>query len=185
MIFDKQAKEIFKFLTIDYDFKITQDDSNFLKYENQCMFLQLSYDCFSFEIDISFGLLEAKEKTCYSLSTVISALDPKNSSITFFQCSDHEVCKRCLEKASVLIQNHCKGLLANNEYDWSKVAVAQQIEMEEIHNTYTITPIKTKAYLAWQEKRYEDVVKLLNSIDMYLTDSEIKKLEYAKKQLNQ
>lgn len=179
--FNGKVKRIFDFLIREEGFNLVTEDVTFIRYESHLVFINFYHGRSSYELGVEMGLL-VEEDTVFRLPTIIAALAPDYTGQVVFQAGEPKIVEECLLKISALIKKYCVSLLNGDKTEWTKVSIQQQLNSQKLHEEYTINPVKEDAERAWKEKRYKDVVKLYSSVEHYLTNTEKKRLEYAKKQ---
>lgn len=179
--FSIKVKDIFKFLVSKYNFRLIEEVETFVRYESDTVFINFYHGRSSFEIGVEMGLLKHEGDSRFRLPTIMAALAPEYKERVFFQANESKVVEKCLIKVSELLQKYCIALIKGDESTFLKVSVQQQLEGAKLHEEYTINPVKEDADKAWHEKRYADVVKLYSSVEHYLTNTEKKRLEFARK----
>lgn len=179
--FNDKVTRIFSFLEEKYNYKLVQEDITFVRYESSQVFINFYHGRSSYEIGVEMGLMTDQGKMA-RLTTLVEAVVPNYFKSVTFQSADPLIVERCLEKIAKIIKKSFKLLLLGDEKEWDKVWIQQQLNVEQFVEKYNIDPVKENADKAWHRKEYKEVVKLYSSVEHYLTNTERKRLEYAKKQ---
>ena len=187
--FNKIVKEAFSFLVSDYDMQYTveQDDLySKVRYVRNPVFLDVFFDMNSFEIGVNTGLVSSLlgEKCSYGLEEVMEAILGNSHEISpFYQSSSEKGIEECIKHIADVIKEYYVPVLKGNKGIFKKIDLASKNISQELTTEIKLKRVREKASEAWQQKDYLETIKLYKKIKPYLTPSEAKRLEYARKQV--
>jgi hypothetical protein len=170
------VKARFSFLS-NYDFHLSEIKGSTIRFESPKVYVVLSYEWYTFEINISIGL--ASRRDSFTFSEITQAIMPGYKYSTGKIASNHESIDAILGEIANFIQNHGRSVISGdiNAFDaLKKICLATQRKSELQHSLSTI---RKNAEKFWRQKDYEEVKKLYGSIKTGLTDVEQKRLKYV------
>lgn len=104
--------------------------------------------------------------------------------------SEEEVFMQDVELYVIALQDYCSEFLEGNFAKWRKIIECleekgrqQEEERKQLALEHKINEARDAARAAWENKDYQQVVTIYNSIFPFLTPSEKRKLEYARKHI--
>ena len=146
------------------------------------MFLNVYHGRQSYELNVEVGSIAEPAGRSYRLSDVLGAIvgwDDKRP--TYFQASNREAVRRCVQGIADLVANHYGPVLRGDAGVLGRVA-AHTLERSRAHTREVVQrPVREAAEKAWQTKDYAKVRELYASIRDDLTLVERKRLEYAER----
>ncbi|MCK4946913.1 MAG: hypothetical protein KAQ99_04285 [Candidatus Aureabacteria bacterium] len=183
--FAKEVISTFDFLTKEYNFRLVGTDCLYVvRYESNLVFINIYHEKISYELGFSIGLLSDKEKRGYTIDELVRLKDlGAEKQPIFFQASTKKDVKHCIQELSKLVKQN--GGLALKE-DRSVFVHLDRIREDlgsKQQREYELRQVRKEAQEFWKKKTYDRLIELYSSIFDDLTQSEIKKLIYARNQL--
>jgi hypothetical protein len=181
--FEEEVKKHFLFLVTDYGFQLSPIKQvgfvNSIRFESKEVYVYLFYGPPAYEVEMSFGRIGIDDLPgAYSFApgdlTLLGncptwSWNSNKSDVAEFARFLRECGSDCL-KGDQLIFAQMKRNRDTLSQNW--------------HQSERIKNVRQAANDAWNQKQYDKVVKLYESIGTVLTGSEAKKLSYARKHLN-
>ena len=180
--FIKEALLAFRFLIDDYGFRLIKTDSPvLLRYESDLLFVNITHDRISYELDFEIGSID-NESDSFSLSDLaFFQTGVEDQSSFFFQASTSEHVKYCVFKMAEMVRKYAQVALRGDlsVFDAMK---KNQIERASLSQKEVFCKtVRHEADVAWKQKNFALVTELLEKIAADLTPHELKRLEYCKK----
>lgn len=123
------------------------------------------------------------------LSFIVGAFDPEVLFLPRYPWGPDEARDEVFRQAS-LLKMHCAALLAGDYSDWARLESHQEsvleqwrTESERLVKEARVKLVRRRAELAYQTRAYSEAAQLYGSIADELTDSETRRLEYARRRL--
>jgi hypothetical protein len=185
--FPEEVRFHFNYLVDRHDFCCVVVKSTFVRYESNNIFINIYHGRSSYEIGLEIGQLgsSGKPEEAFNISWLIKLVDPQRAADyklyvakttdlvrkgVFQLC---ELFKKYAGKA-IFADESTFTLLAKQTGDWKK-SYAKEVLASQV---------RPKANAAFSNRNYGDAVCLYESIFSELTPAELKKLEFAQKQLS-
>ena len=181
--FIETVKKHFFFLIDEYDYSIKKIvDNRLVRYETKKVFVEISYESYSHEIDLSIGLLtyEFENERPFNLYEVKQLVLSENDSFPNYQVSTIVEMKKCLGEISSLFKKNCTQLLKGDIETFNNLAKKRSQNHVRLEDGWKRSSIK----IAWEKKDYAKVIELLGSFEN-LSKAEQKKLDFARKRLGE
>lgn len=191
-LFESMTQTEFVFLGDEYGFKFANVDKKerviCIRYESQKVAMSLSYNTLHFDIDLRFGEIEKYNKEKCLLFDTSHLLCSKGNgydlSHTGLVCRPHTLNIAVKDLASIW-KTYGKHCLLGEKKAFKELGKIREDCASKIHLQYEMREIRNKLQVAWKQKRYNEIVRLLVPQKNQLSQSELRKLEYAEKQLNE
>jgi len=181
--FAESVKNAFSFLAAN--FHVAEAAATFVRYESDKMFLNVYHGRQSYEVGVEVGCLHDAEAYRYRLPEVLGAFlgEARHQNDYYFQASDRDGVRRCVEAAASLVEQHYGAVLEADPFALKRVKTFTSERNDEYTREVVQQPTRDSAERAWQEKDYPTVAQLYGSIRSDLTPVERKRMEYAEKQI--
>ncbi len=180
--FNHWAKDKFKFLLDEYGFEISIDEQYKVQYLNEYMAILIRHHRYSYEISLTAIMNIDGKKRLFPLPCILHGLLGKtHQERSFYQAVDEKDIVFCLENISRLVKNYFPPLI---RFDKDAISSIEEARFEIVKETVyqlAVVPVKGRALEAWRNKEYNKVVSLYESIQEHLSDTEAKRLLYARK----
>jgi hypothetical protein len=177
-----KAKIAFGFLT-EYGYKITKEDTTFLRYEGPLGFINVFHGRMSYEIAFEFGLLG--EDTVYHASDLIEITGAIiTEDLTTQSAWTPETVEKFIDRPAKILKTYGQRIFDGDITIWDELKKYHTKAVKDYWNGIVAEQVRKKASKAFQEKRYSDFIKIYSDCDFQLTHIENKRLEYARKKIN-
>ncbi len=194
VVFRETVPVAFSFLMAEYGFTLAQ--------ENECLFTARSDVCIV-RIYLEWGDVVVTLQPLgphqveglrtphreLGLAIILARLDPKVELPTGLITKPEEFGDR-IHQLATLLRTYCAPLLKGNFSDWPRfetyaetIAAAWEKEQKKLVKDTNLGRVRAKAEVAFREHAYATAINLYESIRKHLTPVELKKIEYARKQL--
>lgn len=183
--FVETVQDAFRFLVEDFDFRLARvEPPTFVRYESATMFLNVYHGRRSYEINLEIGGRDDPVGRSYRLPDVLSALlEPDDRRQTFFQASNPQAVRWCVQAVAELVARYCAQLLNGDMATLAQVASHHSEAARDLTRNVVQRPVREAAERAWHAKDYAKVRELYESMGDGLSPLERKRLEYAEKRL--
>jgi hypothetical protein len=182
--FEKQIAEAFSFLTTNYNLDIVSASPTIVRYESGSIFVNIYHGRTSHELGVEIGLIakEKSEEKAYVLSELMRLGGEKKANEFMRPIADtpDKIQQGILIMSSLLEQYGHEALSGNSD-------IFEQLSIKRVHwntrfaNEIHVRQAREKADIAFQKKKFPEVVKAYESMLDDLLPIEQKKLEYARK----
>jgi hypothetical protein len=185
MEFFETVDKHFLFLKNAYQFKSIIISDSYIRYESESVFVNIQIDSHrTCEISISLGelnkLYDGAERP-FSLAEVINL--QKLDETTYLKATNSIALESSIEKLALLLAEHCKEYLKNSELAFKRLSKFRDSQCLAYEEEAYLEQQRRQALFAWKNKNFHDVVKAYLSIKKHLSQGELKKLSYARKQV--
>ncbi|MEA3347328.1 MAG: hypothetical protein U9Q21_04510 [Candidatus Auribacterota bacterium] len=182
--FAKEVISIFDFLTKEYNFRLVGTDSLYVvRYESKLVFINIYHEKISYELGFSIGLLSDKERRGYTIDELIRLKDSgEEQQPIFFQASTKKDARYCIQELSKLVKQNGGLALKGDHSAFVHLDRIREDLGSKQQREYELRQIRKEAQEFWKKKKYARLIDLYSSIFDDLTQSEIKKLIYARNQ---
>ena len=186
----------FGFLISEYGFSLTQErDWLFRAQSPYCriaIYLDRTQLVTAFERVVDGSQEESKRHyigEMIDIAVIALCLDPQAHVVLSRNLKPEEV-RDEVNRQSELLRHYCSPFLRGDFSSWEKLVTcleergkSYQLKEQKESKEYRLSDIRSKAESAWYRKDYEQVASLYESIQDDLTSLELRRLEYARKQL--
>ena len=167
----------FAFLESEFGFRRTKEETTFVRYESDQVFLNVFHGRGSYEIGIELGEL-ADPGWLFGLSTLIAALAPKYEGRTEFQASNPQAVENCVAKAARILRANCGAALAGDGEALQRVRQRGRTEAKKATLRAQFGPTIARADEAWNSKDLERAKVLYENAESALDETRSRRLRY-------
>ena len=167
----------FAFLESELGFRRTKEETTFVRYESDRLFLNVFHGRGSFEIGVELGRL-AEPTTHYRLPILVAALAPEYEGRTVFQASSQEAVQNCVAEAARLLREKCGAALAGHAEALRLAEQESQAEGERLTLRYQFGATIARADEAWESKDLARAKVLYETAECALDDTRSRRLRY-------
>jgi len=181
--FVETVEAAFSFLVADCGFRLARSEPpTFVRYESDTMFFNVYHGRQSYELNVEVGSIADPVGRSYRLPDVLGAiLGEDDKRRTYFQASNREAVRRCVQVIADLVAQHYGPVLRGDAAVLGRIA-AHTSERSQAHTREVVQrPVREAAERAWHTKDYAKVQELYASIRESLTLVERKRLDYAER----
>ncbi len=171
----------------DYGLKLVEEDTTFVRYESDTVFVNVYHGRGSYEIGVEIGRLDRAEK--YGLDHIVSGAGESVWEAeglgrgTMFQTSTHAGVLKIVPKVAYLVRQYGGPFLSGRPAFYQELQEANEREARAFERAQNFTRIRREAETAWRGKDYLRMSELLRPVRDDLTTLESKRLDYAEKQI--
>jgi hypothetical protein len=160
-------------------FACSDQDLYVVSFSSVAIELALSYDPYSFEIDVTFAR-KADLSRRYALSDLLGVVsDALRKEHACFSASRPERVVECVRTIAGLLNEYGNGVLAGDAKAFERMGEISRLHNKMYTNELVQRPIRKAAEEAWRKHDYAKARDLYASIEPDLTLVEKKKLAYA------
>jgi len=182
--FADAAEKHFAFLEAQ-GFQRTQSEPAFVRFESSTLFINIYHGRKSFEIGAELGRRgnAEDEKQPYPMSALLGVAGvPTAKDYRDYATHTPDGVNEGLGKLAELFRDHvCRNL--QNARLFQLLKEQRQAWASDFADGVNLRKARRKLDAAWHAKNYAKVVELLEPLRTDLTSTELKKLEYAKKEI--
>ena len=179
--FAKIVTQAFSFMEVA-GFKVEMIDSTQVLYKSDDAFLVVSWDPRSGELDAFVGLLPrtglARDE--YSIADVMGASGAPEADCKLAQVTDPRKLGPFVDQLAVHLRTHGQRALVGDQAYFKSLEVFRAVKAERDMLAMRLRQVRSQAEQAWQDQQYDRVDELYSSVKEELTQSERRKLEYAR-----
>ena len=184
--FEKIALDAFQFLQAQYGFRCVEFNQWNVRYESESVFVSVYFDgTRSFELGCSFGRLNDLKKPYPESFDFGDLLRCEVGSVegSSFQVTTSDALKKFTNLLAEKLERHGSRILVGDDSAFDLILKLRDQANLEYAREERLEQIRHSLEKAWRAKEYQKVVELLAPVQEWLTPSEVKKLEYARKRL--
>jgi len=184
--FSEKVRNNFDFLCSQYYFSCVAEEPYCVRYESSIVYILICFDCArSYELDVSFGLLSDEKQPSYSIIELLCYYDEKKfERLCLPQISTPKALDRCLIEFSEQFISFGQKILAGNINEFKDLEKYRDEKSNKYAVDLKMCQVRSDLQFAWKNHNYIKIIELLDPVTEYLSESENKKLAYAKKHLN-
>ncbi|MGH9874488.1 MAG: hypothetical protein ACRD9S_18695 [Pyrinomonadaceae bacterium] len=180
--FKEAVLSAFDFLTLEYEFRVTQTEPTFVRYESDRVFVNVYHGRTSYELGVKIGRLSDLPGREYSIEDLLDALGKREESgYAYASVRTPQLIVRFVPRLSAVIKEYASSALRGDSATFEQLAAVQQTKGDALTKEWELQDARQEAETAWRQKDYAKLVQVLGSIEEDLTPAEAKKLQYAKK----
>jgi len=188
LLFVDFTKDAFQFLEERYGYKCTDSSSWLIKYETKDVFVCVEFDgTRSFEISCSVGRqdnFKGSSQLPFDLGEIMRSQGvAAEDAHAAFQVTTNQTLKKFLVVLATQLDKYGQDMLLGNDHAFSEVSIWRDTECMEYAQKTKMRQIRSMLQVAWGNRDYLKVIDLLDPVNDFLSDTEKKKLHYAKSHL--
>jgi len=176
------AKQAFSFLE-GAGFRLTRSDPNQVQYESDKSFVAASWDSRSGELDAFVGLLPrtGRPQEEYSIVDVMGAAGVPEVDCKMAQVGDVGRLGPFVDKLAADLRSYGQLALSGDRMYFRRLETFRAAKAERYMREMNLRQVRSQAEKAWHDQQYGRVEALYASVEGELTESESRKLDYARK----
>lgn len=179
--FADMVERAFSFLE-DAGFRRTNSDSGLVNYESDRSFVTVSWDARSGELDAFVGLIprtgQAQDE--YSLADVLGVAGLPVSDCKPVQVADEDRLEPFIAKLASTVRTHAQPGLVGDRMYFRRLETFRDAKADAYMRDMKLRQVRAEVEKAWRDRQFDKIVSLYTSVEDDLTESEARKLEYAK-----
>jgi len=183
--FPEEVQANFNYLVAKHDFHCVAVEATFVRYESDCIFINIYHGSSSYEIGLEIGRLISVGKIieeAYNISWLIKLVNPeKAADYQLFVATTPDLVKKGVFQLCELFKQYAGKALLADESIFALLAKQREEWKESYAKEVLAGQVRPKANEAFYNKNYGEAVCLYESIRSELTPTELKKLEFAQK----
>ena len=178
--FPETVEKEFEFI-LNHCFACVQSDESCVRYERDDSFVQISFD--RSMLGLHFGpLAQAPKRAGYTVAELLELIDPERGErYRDYIRSEIEDLATGIQRLAALFSLIVESGLLERAELFSELASQRAASPNDSEEQTRLVAQRRDLDLAWREKRYSDVVQLLDAYGGTLSASDSAKLEYARK----
>jgi hypothetical protein len=179
--FPDMAQQAFSFLE-GAGFRLTKSEPGQVQYESDKSFVVASWDPRSGELEAFVGLLPrtGRAQDEYSLTDVMGVADVPASDCKPAQVADEGRLAPFVDKLATDLRSHGQPALVGDRMYFRRLETFRGAKAERYMREMKLRQVRSEAEKAWQDRKYDRVANLYASVESDLTESESRKLDYAR-----
>jgi hypothetical protein len=177
----------FRFLVESFGFAVVTDETTYLRFESDTVFVNIYHGRASYEVGVEIGELKRANnlpERSFTLGEIIAMTDyEKGSNFHFYQAATPELVQKFVSETAEIVKIYSRSALIGDKSFFEGLGKVRSRISREYLKSMEMGRVREEAEVAWRQKNYEHVIELYDDVKDDLTASEIKKLEYAKRKL--
>lgn len=184
--FNDLVRTAFAFLVADYRFRLLDEQEKYLRFESKSIVVVLAYDQQrSYEINLGLGL-QGDPQPLFDLGEVLRSRGVESEKHPAgYQAQASEVVRNLVLKMADLLERYGAELLRGDAKAWHELKALREMECSEYARQRDLGYARSNASAAWDRKDFFGVVRALSPWQAVLSPTDLKRLEYAKKQIRE
>jgi hypothetical protein len=185
LFFAESVRRHFGFLEGRH-FTVVTCTPTYVRYESQRLFVNVYHGRKSFEIGLEVGqLTRGRREEPYPISGIISLLDPERAAdYQDYATRTAEGVDEGLRRLSALFREYAERGLFEDPGLFTRLQRQRQESGQRMARDVDLTHAREALGGLWRSRDYARVVQLLQPLRESLGPSELKKLEYAEKHID-
>ena len=177
--FSKEARELFSFLEVQWEFKCVRQENTFVRYESADAYVNVYHGRSSFEIGVEIGNKSSEHS--FNLEALVALFD-KELSREYWAAGGRtaEAVRRALKKQAEGLSRYGGSALSGHQSIFDRLEQLRTDRSAAMVLDSKAYQIRPKADAAFRRGDYKEAVKLYSSIETALSPIERKKLQLAK-----
>ena len=182
--FAEAVEENFGFLSA-HGFKRVQSEPTFVRFESKRVYVNVYHGRKSPELGLEIGPLAARpEETPYSMSEIIRLVEAdKADEYRDYATHDADGVQEGVRRLATLFRRYVDAGVLDGAGLFDRLEKQRETWKRDFALEVNLGQARRKLESAWHAKDYAKVVELLEPFRADLASTELKKLEYAKKEL--
>lgn len=183
LVYKNLVNQSFEFLVSVYGCTLLPSSKNsyFETYASGDITVDVMYDANrSFELDVRLSYLgTGSPNESISLHEIVHAGGVHGFRTP--QVVDERSLASAVENCAMVLKEYGSNYLRGDHFSFRRISKCREKQSIDYGIARDVRMVKAEAEVAWQKKNYMDVFSLLDSIRIYLSDADLKKLEYSQK----
>jgi hypothetical protein len=177
--FSKEARELFSFLEVQWEFKCVRQENTFVRYESADVYVNVYHGRSSFEIGVEIGNKSSEHS--FNLEALVALFD-KELSLEYWAAGGRtaKAVRRALKKQAEGLSRYGGSALSGHQSIFDRLEQLRTDRSAAMVLDSKAYQIRPKAEAAFRSGDYKEAVKLYSSIEAALSPIERKKLQLAK-----
>lgn len=173
----------FNFLVEKFNFYVEYFDNHIVKYYSDKVFVNVYYERLSYEIYFCIGMLPESKKNYKISSFEISSVN-KNKKFNILESTTNpELISKVIIELANMVKSECYDILLGNLEPLKHLYDVVEKNRENLKLNLKLIEMEREAQVAWNEKNYRKLISIYTRHEKYLTKTQSKKLEYARKKI--
>lgn len=179
--FVEMVERAFSFLE-DAGFRRSEMEADLVTFESNRSFVAVSWDPRSGELDAFIGLAPrtGRAQDEYSLADVMGAAGFPSSDCKPAQVADEGRLEPFIVALADNVRTHAQPGLAGDRMYFRRLETFRGAKADAYMRDMKLRQVRAEVEKAWHDRQFEKVISLYSSVEGDLTESEVRKLEYAK-----
>lgn len=179
--FVDMVERAFSFLE-DSGFRRTNSKPGLVNYESDRSFVTVSWDARSGELDAFVGLVPrtGRAQDEYSLADILGVAGLPASDCKPAQVADEGRLESFIATLASNVRTHAQAGLAGDRMYFRRLEAFRSAKADAYMRDMKLRQVRAEVEKAWRDRQFDEVVSLYTSVEDDLTESEARKLEYAK-----
>jgi hypothetical protein len=183
--FAEAVEEAFDFLR-EHEFTPVQSDPTFVRFESKSTYVNVYHGRLSFEIGLEIGLQGDRSKEAsHSMSEIIRLVEPEKLAEyrDYAACTVTDVAEGVRRLAALFRRYIDAGILDDGGF-FERLRRSHTAAVDNYWREMDLARVRRELDAAWHAKNYAKVIEVLEPLREHLSSTELRKLEYAKKNLD-
>jgi hypothetical protein len=184
--FQNIAEREFEYLQSEYRYKCIESGPWLIKYSSRDVFVIVSFDGNrSYELSCAIGRNDDYRDSCsvpFDLAEIIRCKEyPQKGVDVFCRVTSRVDLEKHVKELAYLLKAYAKDMLMGPKKEFDMVADFRNAECEKYYLQKEWIQLQEEVSIAWKNRLYKKVFELLSPHKEYLSNLDMKRLEYAKK----
>jgi len=182
--FAELAKNAFFFLE-SVRFRLAKSEPGWVSYESHRASVDVIWDARSGELDAYVGLLPrtGQSHETYSLADVRGVDGVPESELRTPQVAEDRL-GPFVQKLAADLRTHAQAALGGDPTYFRRLEAFRAAKSRAYMREMKLRQVRSEADKAWRDRKFDRIVSLYTSVEGDLTESESRKLDYARRHLS-
>jgi hypothetical protein len=165
-------------LAANYGFSRVEATPTFVRYESPDRFVQVFHGRGSYELGVEFGP-RASDDAPVNLNDLLAmhGEPPVHS-----QATSADLTAKLIGRLAEVARERASEIFGGEDSIDERVRISRAAQSDEMLLGWRLEDVRREVEHAWRQHDHQEVARLLESIEGFLTPAERRKLEYARKQ---
>lgn len=181
------TKRNFRYLLDEFHYKCIESTPFRVRFDSAKVRVDVVFDgTRSYELDVLIATTDwiASGNAAFALVEVLRFRGaPETERFASIQVTSRQAMTSFVSQLAELLHRYGRDLLLGNDHAFVELAEQRRREIDAYALQRALRAARTRADVAWREKDYTRFVDVLKPLRSNLSASEIKRLEFAEKQL--
>ena len=184
--FNESIRASFAFLEANYQFRLLDEQPNYFRFESERVVVVLAYDQQrSYEINLALGQ-QGDPQPLFDLGEVLRSRKVESDKHpTGYYAQTNESARNLVLQMADLLKRYGADLLRGDTSAWRELKALREKESAEYAHQRDLGYARSDANAAWNRRDFFGVIRALSPWQASLSPADLKRLEYAKKQIRQ